>query len=555
MAPKQPIATHRYDAHGSAAFAGLEDANTGRAETGIRFGQLRTRDWTIDKKRWFSRKLKAVHVPGELGQMVYGRPESNALICAPSGAGKGVSIIIPTLLRYEGSVFTIDPKGENAVVTRRRRQELGQTVHFLNPWGLHDLPNARINPIDLLEPDDPNVVNNASFLADLCVVPAPDSKDPFWDTSARSLIRGLMLYTAAAFATEGRSLGTVRRLLTQTPDDLVKNLQDMADRPDFGGVLAECGNQFRGMERKTLSNVLSTCQAHTDFLTEPVVRASLEASDFSFSDLHEKKTTVYTIIPAYALETQARWLRLVVGMAVTAMERGGNNRRRCLFLLDEFPALGRLKKIETGIATLRGYGVDFALVVQDLNQLKAHYGKGGDSILSNCAYKHFMRVADVDTAKYVSELLGKETVIAQSESQNPGGPGRTLAPVARPLKTPDEIISEKPRRGYLVRSGDKPVFTEQITYLEEPTLRSLADENPYHQSDEAGDDEVHTVDLDEVRRTGKFAGAEIEAVAPSLWSRLPRAIRLLAKVAGALVGLYLGLALLAFILYELGITR
>lgn len=468
----------RHDAHGSAEFAGLDFKDTGEQTTGVHLGQLKTQPYELRKAR---RLLgdKKTPVASRLGPVIYSKPETNTLICAPAGSGKGTTVIIPTLLLYEGSVFTIDPKGENTAVTLRRRQEMGQTIHVLNPWGLHGLPGARINPVDLLDPGDPQVVSNATFITDLCVIPPRDAKDPFWDSSARALIRGLLLYITGYLPAPDRTLATLRRLVTQSHSALGKTFDQMAASELFSGALAEAGNQFREMESKTLSNVLSTAQAHTDFLTDPTVKAALDASDFSFSELKQSPTTVYVILPAYALETQSRWLRLMVGMALTAMERGPRFETRALFLLDEFAALGPLKKVQTGIATLRGFGVDMALILQDLNQLRLHYPQGGDTILSNCAYKHFMRISDKNTADYVSAMLGITTVQSPSLSWNQSGRSKSVGLVSRPLRTPDELLGADLDTGFLVKAGSRAIMTAQVPYFA-TGLADLADPNPMH---------------------------------------------------------------------------
>ncbi len=129
-------------------------------------------------------------------------------------------------------------------------------------------------------------------------------------------------------------------------------------------------------------------------------------------DLATQKTTVYVVIPTERMDTQKTWLRLVVAAAMHTFKRSREAKResghRCLFLIDEFAALGRVDDLPRDIATMGGFGVDFALIVQGLDQLKDHYGEARNTILSNCAYKWFCNVNDLDSAKYLSETLGKE---------------------------------------------------------------------------------------------------------------------------------------------------
>lgn len=469
----------RLDPYGSADYAGLDYDDPGAHGQGAFFGFLATKPWTYHyKPGWFGRRPQK-HYPEQFGPPIYSQPERNTLICAPAGAGKGTTVIIPTLLSYQSSVFTIDPKGENAHVTAlARRDGLGQTVHILNPWGLHSdhfaargFKPARINPLELLDPADPEAVSNASFLADLLVIPS-QGPDPFWNDSARTFIRGLLLYTAA-YETE-KTLATVRRLSTQGDKDMGQMLSAMAASELFSGVLAQTGHQFGGLEARTFSNVLANVHTNLDFLADPIIRDAMECSDFSFADLKARPATVYVIVPTYALDTQARWLRLMVGLALSEFERPPLYSHRSLFLIDEFAALGKMQKIQTGVATLRGFGVDMALVIQDLGQLHNLYDKGASTILANCQFKHFMRLSDVETAEYLSKLLGSETVRVRTQNEQ----GSSIGLAEAPLEHPHSLLQGPDDRGYLSKSGSGPVRLAQTPYWEVPVFAAAADTHP-----------------------------------------------------------------------------
>lgn len=470
--------------YGNSRFAPLDYTDTGRAGSGVYFGNLCTRDFTLHHPGTWLRYEAKTYVPSKIGPLVFSGPERSALICAPTGAGKGTAIIMPTLLQYEDSVFVIDPKGENCAVTMRRRKELGQTIHVLNPWKERGLPNASINPLDIINPDDREAVSKASDIAHFLVVPPKTGTNTFWDTSAHGLIRGILLYVAA-YERE-KTLGRVRGLLSQGADDLKKTLDHMASSELYSGVLSEIGNQFRGLENRVFSDVLATTLAHLDFLVDPVVRESLGRSDLSFADLTTEKTSVFVIIPLKAIAAQARWLRLTVGLAIrgvqTLPEGGFNN--RCLFLLDEFPALGYMDAVRIGVATLRGYGADFCLAVQDLSQLRSIYGEDAKNLVANCAFKWFSRIADLETATYLSEALGKRTITVQSRSQSFGGGGggtsTTSSLTGVPLQTVDEILNTKEQLGFLLQSGGPPILIHKAPYFRDEALRKHADPNPYY---------------------------------------------------------------------------
>jgi len=395
-----------------------------------------------------------------------------------------MGVIVPTLLQYAGSAFVIDPKGENCAISMRRRRELGQAVHVLNPWRVLGFPNACINPLDIICPDDRNAVSNASYLADLLVVRSKSDVNTFWDTSAHGLIRGIILYVAA-YETN-RTLETVRRLLSQGLTDLKKILAQMASSELYGGKLSEIGHQFGDAEERTFANVLATALAHLDFLIDPVVTESLGRSDLSFSDLTASPTSVFVVIPLDRISSQARWLRLTVGLAIrgiqTRPEAAFNN--RCLFILDEFPALGYMDAVRTGIATLRGFGADFCLVAQDMSQLVSIYHDDAQNLAANCAFKWFSQVSDPQTAGYLSEMLGQRTVSVRSTSYSTGGSGggssTTTSLTGVPLESEHALMQANKNRAYLAKTGSLPILIQKAPYFADPDLKKHADTNPYY---------------------------------------------------------------------------
>lgn len=486
---------HWETAFGNARYAKINDYKPGLPATGVFLGQHQNVAWNVgvplkDQKKWG----KTINYGGELGNRIYTEPESNTLLVAPAGSGKGRNVIINTLLETSGvSVFTIDPKGENCAVTVRERLRMGQKVHVLNPWSLHGIPSKSVNPLDLLNPEDPAVVSNATFLTDLMMMPGQEEN--FWDTSAKTFIRGLLLYIAAHEPQEKRNLIRFYDLLNEDPSNPSEEktpslLERMFKSPKCNGVIHAAAAGLESMADRTRGDILATARAHCDFLNDPTVRASLTRSDFSFKDLKQHLTTIYVIIPAYELDTQGRWLRLMVGMAITAMQRGEPFTHRCLFLLDEFAALGRLEAIRQGVALHRGYGIDYCLVVQDLNQLQELYKTGWQTIISNCRYKYFKAISDNVTAEYVSKLLGHRTVWTQSETPNPEAPmwaplqkqfsAGQRTKVGMPLERPEQLLTFNQDQGIVVRTGANPMLAKICPYDQDEWNSKKADRNPYH---------------------------------------------------------------------------
>ena len=159
-------------------------------------------------------------------------------ICLVSGtrAGKGTTTIINNLCTWPGSIVVVDPKGENATVTAARRgkgsdycEGMGQAVHVLDPFRAAEVDEGyrrRLNPLDVLDPESPMVIDEAGRIADAIVVVNKQSKEPFWDESARNLVKGLILHVVTDPRFEGRrNLATVRELIARGDHEAVAYLK------------------------------------------------------------------------------------------------------------------------------------------------------------------------------------------------------------------------------------------------------------------------------------------------------------------------------------------
>ncbi|WP_225444548.1 type IV secretory system conjugative DNA transfer family protein [Pseudomarimonas arenosa] len=424
----------------------------------------------------------------------------HVLTCAPTGCGKGVGAVIPALLEYPGSALVLDIKGENYAVTASARSAMGHAVHLVDPFGvIAGGGSASFNPLDALDLAKPDVVGQVSALVDTLVVVGANQDDnsAHFNDSARELVKGLIVYVRSLPEPERRTLGEVRRLLTlplTTPaesdrESLLAHLSDMsADDALAFGVPARCANGFLSKEPKEASGVLSTALRHTAFLDDPRVAAALSRSDFEFADLKRQPMTVYVVMPPDRLTAQSRFLRALVGAALSAITANSDRPQyNVLFLLDEFAQLGRMQSIEDAISLVRGYGARFWLLVQDLSQLKGVYPKW-QTFLANSA-KQFFGTADYETAKYVSDMLGQSTIEfrtlgdSSTASLQGGSSGNSTSQqlTARSLLTPDEVMRLGAERPIVLVQGERPYSLERINYLSDDEYAGLADTNPFHQ--------------------------------------------------------------------------
>jgi len=443
------------------------------------------------------------------GAPVFSRPGNHVLICGKSGIGKGVRILIPTLETYAGSVLAIDPKGENAAITaRHRRQNLKQTVHILNPWG--DLADtfknlgfapATFNPLDMLDKDDPNAVAVAQSIADAICPTGLNAKDPYWTNTAASILTAVLLWLAE-HPGETKTLARAREITSKSRKEFTdKHLIPMAATGAFDGAIRENAAPLIDLANDTYSSVMSNLTTNMRWLSDARVKQSTSSSSFSMGDLAARPTTVFLVIPFSQLTTQKTWLRLLILAGMTELKKHPG--RRCMFLIDELPALGHIPELPSDLATMRGFGVDFTLTVQNLSQLKANYGDQYETIISNCGYKWFCGLKDLTSAKYLSDSLGKMTVRTTGKSSSEGSSGTrgtenegtTWGETGRSLMTPDEVLSLGDDIAILLDPTTRPHYLKTVDYwrfdeafrgfLYFKVWRSLFDENPFYKQKSA----------------------------------------------------------------------
>lgn len=396
------------------------------------------------------------HAPGKfwLGRSpLNGQPLGYAddrHVCLVSGSrsGKGTTTIIPNLCLWPGSVVVVDPKGENATVTAARRgpgssecEGMGQAVHVLDPFKVAQVDDglrSRFNPLDILDPNDPRTIDDAGRIADAIVVINPETKDPFWDQSARALVKGLILYVLTDPMFEGRrNLVTIRQLITRGDYEGVALLREMgektpapaqallwqgvANNPAFNGVIAGIGETMASMaanSAKQFESVLQVANRNTEFLDSPGMQECVSASDFRLSDLKTdpKGVSVFLSLPQRYMGEHFRWLRMMITLTINEMEAVPGqpaSGHRVLVCLDEFAGLKRMEVIENAVAQSAGFGVKLFFVLQSLEQLKATYKDNWETFLSNAGLKLFFGLDDHFSRKYVSEFVGETELIRE----------------------------------------------------------------------------------------------------------------------------------------------
>lgn len=401
--------------------------------------------------------------------------------------GKGRSVIVPELLTYgnrdSGSVLVNDCKGENASLTAPfRADEIGQDVHVLDPDRICSPAcerfRARFNPMRLLKPESPTLIQDAGSIADALVVPSGNG-DSYWDDTGRNFIELGCLHVAISdqFAPEEKTLVTVADLLSGRRMGLKELLAEMMANDALENFISGGARAMAEKSERELASVVSVARKNLKFLDYDSMRDVLSGHDFELEDLKRRGVTVYLVLPAMRMATCSQWLRLFVNQTLAAFERVREKPAiPALMVLDEFPVLGYMKELETAIGQIAGLGLRIHTILQDLGQLKALYKDRWESFLGNSGVLQFFGIADEFTAKWVSEYLGKTTIAVSDigtttadQKNTQGASGFHERQQVQELLTPAEIRRYFARDDHYSRQlvlipGRRPYVLQRANY-------------------------------------------------------------------------------------------
>lgn len=445
-------------AHGSADFARWNDLK----EVGL----TTEKGYIIGK---FEGKFIRFNKPGHL------------ITFAPTRSGKGVSHVIPNSLDHPGSLICNDIKGENFAVSGRYRSKFSRVLTFAPFADNSDC----FNPLDFIRLGTDNELDDAALIADMIIL-EDNSNDPFWSREAKTMITGLILYVANHAPPPLRNMGEVRYLIMQSKTDFDLTVKDMMRSPNT--FIKRIASSLSATESKVLASVISTAKSQTAVWDSPKLTKITSKSDFKFEDMKNEVISLYIIIPPEYLNVYKPVIRMMIGMATKALTRTpGKPKQPILFLIDEFPALGYMEPIESGIGYLAGYGISLWMFIQDLSQLKDLYERWA-TFLSNCAVRVAFGTNDVETAKTLSEMLGTTTITVESggTSKQGGisgslgiGGGKSVSTntseSSRALMTPDEVMRLPFDSVLVFVQGTKPIVAEKIFYFSDPAFKGKFD--------------------------------------------------------------------------------
>jgi type IV secretion system protein VirD4 len=401
---------------------------------------------------------------------------------APTRSGKGVGLVVPTLLSWTGSAVIHDIKGENWQLTAGWRSLFSHCLLF-DPT---NAMSARYNPLLEVRRGE-HEIRDVQNIADILVDPEGAlERRNHWEKTSHSLLVGAILHVL--YAEEEKTLARVATFLSDPERPFVTTLKAMmttnhlgtAEAPKVHPVVASAAREVLNKSENERSGVLSTAMSFLGLYRDPTVAAVTSACDWRIADLMEgaRPLSLYLVVPPSDISRTKPLVRLVlnqIGRRLTERLQAteGRPRRQLLIMLDEFPALGRLDFFETALAFLAGYGVRAFLIAQSLNQIIKAYGEN-NAILDNCHVRVAFSSNDERTAKRISDALG--TATEQRAMRNYAG--HRLAPwlahvmvsrqeTSRPLLTPGEVMQLPPSDELVLVSGLPPIRAMKLRYFED----------------------------------------------------------------------------------------
>lgn len=400
----------------------------------------------------------------------------HSLLFAPTGSGKGVGFVIPNLLFWDHSVVVHDIKLENHQLTSGWRSKKGQEIYVWEPSNPDGVTHC-YNPIDWVSAKPGQMVDDVQKISNL-IMPEKD----FWNNEARSLFLGVVLYLIAD-DTKTKSFGEVVR--TMRSDDVVYNLAVVLDT--LGDAIHPVSYMniaaFLQKADKERSGVVSTMNSSLELWANPLIDAATASSDFNVMEFKKKRTTVFVGLTPDNIQRLQKLMQVFYQQASEFLSRKMPDEKEepygVMFLLDEFPTLGKMEAFKAGIAYFRGYRVRLFLIIQDTQQLKGTYEEAGmNSFLSNSTFRITFAANNYETANLISQLCGNKTVEQTSYNKplffdlNVSTRTQNVSKVQRALLLPQEVIT-LPRDDQIVLiESFPPIRSKKIKYYEDKFFTS-----------------------------------------------------------------------------------
>ncbi len=437
---------------------------------------------------------------------------AHVLAFAPTRSGKGVGLVLPTLLSWSHSVVVHDIKGENYALTAGwRARDLHSRILKFEATSI-DGTSAKYNPLLEVRVRTPFEVQDVQNIVNMLVDPdgkGAEGDEAHWIVSAAAMLTGVVLHVL--YTEPQPSLGAVASLLSnptfESPAQMFEHMLNTTHDPEL-----ECGwkdatgeptatHPLVAMAARDMLNkgpeeggsILSTAIRFLTLFRDPIVANNVSTSDFTVRDLmhDERPLSLYLVIPPSDMDRLKPLTRLIFNQilrALTSQMKFENGRsvssykHRLLLMIDELPSLGRLEILQNALAYMAGYGIKSYLITQDVAQLQAAYGgvNSTETIQANCHVQVAYAPNKIETMELLSKMAGQSTVRTEQRTYSGGRFGWrgnvqvSVAETERPLLTADEARRLPEDDALIFVAGNAPIYGRKIKYYEDATFLERA---------------------------------------------------------------------------------
>lgn len=388
------------------------------------------------------------------------------LMSAGPGSGKSVGLVIPNLLNWPHSVITVDSKGELYEYSAGYRASVGHRVLRFSPANLQSC-SARLNPLDTVPRDPVQRIQPIELLVSI-LVERKGGSNPMWFDQAEHVVKVVI----CAFMDLGGpvTLGMVSRFLYS--QHVILKFKAISEDARFSYTVREWAGALTQIPGGTLMGILTQAQTAVKPWQNPLIDRVTSASDWDWQDLKARPTSLYlSIDPGPESERLQPLVRFFYASFVASIVRQGSEDaakgQRILLMLDEFAELGELMELYRSVAYLRGYGVQFVVIIQSMAQLERLYGGSTGRREFMDMFKHwvFFNINDAVVANDLSKMMGQKTFIDKQPQGLKHKPQDRL--IAQPLMTPNDLRQLSEDRQVVLTQGGRPVLGNKLKYYED----------------------------------------------------------------------------------------
>lgn len=413
--------------------------------------------------------------PEATGKYLTNGPQPHTLVSAPTRAGKGVGVVIPTMLTHNGSSIVLDVKGELFESTSRARLAKGDEVFKFSPIDPESRTH-RYNPLDDIVNTPPHRrFVEARRLATNLVVAKNQGAEGFIDGARDLFVAGILIAIERGTPT----IGAVYDLFS-LPGEKYQIFAQFAEETKVPEARRIFDN-MAGNDNKILTSYTSVLgDGGLNLWADQLVKNATEKSDFNINNLRRHPTCVFIVVSPNDLEVLAPLVRLLFQQIVSLLQRtlpADDEVFEVLFLLDEFKHLGKMSAIETAITTIAGYGGRFMFIIQTISALTENYGQSGkENFLGNTGLQVFMATADAETPEYISKAIGDYTRKSRSKSWNNFEIFRSNVQEREEgsrLIRPEQIRLLDEEKQIILIKGEPPILMPKVRFYKDKILKKL----------------------------------------------------------------------------------